>query len=178
MMKKKMMMMMMMMMISFIGKQLCSIHPLRFLHPISPVLFTFRRYLYFQSSFKCIPISSFLSACLMDRDVLTTYLLYINVISQSGNIEERVISIQTVRPLSVLSKGETTLYLGEGDSMEVPLSFIYGGDENGVTASVQILSGKSDSLLSNQTGIPLSPHSGTKRSISFTVCFYWYFFDF
>ena len=157
-----------------------STHLLKSNRLTSPVPFTFRK-----CSFSSIPHNSSSYYCrliiilypryIIFRKVLTTYLLYINVITQSGRIDERVIPIQTFQPITVLSKGEDTLYLGEGDSIELPLYIIYGNDETGVTASVQVLAGRGSSLLSNQTGIPLSPHTATKTSILLTVRFLFIF---
>ena len=112
----------------------------------------------------------------MPSQVLTTYLLYINVISQSGSIEEKVFSLQTFQPFSLSTKGEDILYIGEGDSMEIPLSLIYGCNETSAKASIQIVAKNGNSILSNQTGIPLSPHSSTKTSIYLTVRFVFSFY--
>lgn len=107
---------------------------------------------------------------LMDRAVATTYLVYLHIITHSGQIEEQVFPVQSRILLHLESKGEQTIYLGEGDRLDLPIAVVYSGED--LASSVQIKAMCESTLITAnpmEEQIAIYPHRGSETSIRLLV---------
>lgn len=102
------------------------------------------------------------------RMVATTFLVYVNVITDEGLIEESVVRLQSRLLLHCEAKGGERIYLGEEDEMYLPLSVVYDGDSS-IHAAVTASSGGIQLEVTDPKDVVVMAHSGSQTSLELKV---------